>query len=117
MVFGFGLDIFDPVSTDATGCNVTPCLDSTFSFSLFDDQTLVGSASFTPTFSDTETSFFGIQSTLAFNTVQVRETTGTNDNEGFGNFVTTAAVPLPAPIILLLAALAGLAVAAHRKAT
>ncbi|MEL7462845.1 MAG: hypothetical protein AAFN79_02185 [Pseudomonadota bacterium] len=101
-VFGFGFDILEPVS--ASICNTIVCAASIFSVSLFSGSDQVGSAMFTPTRSDTEAAFFGIQSTFGFDAVQVREMLGTNDNEFFGNFVTTnvAPVPLPAPALLLL---------------
>ncbi|MEL7470356.1 MAG: hypothetical protein AAFN27_18020 [Pseudomonadota bacterium] len=105
-VFGFGFDVFEPVT--ASLCNTATCIASTFQVSLFNGSNLVGSTSFTPLPSDTETTFFGIISTAQFDLLAVRETTGTNDNESFGNFTSVSAVPLPAPFALLLAGVGAL---------
>lgn len=113
-VFGFGFDIFEP-NIVSGGCGVT-CVASTFQITLFNNATVIGSETFTPTPSSSVADFFGITSTTAFNGVTIRETVGTNDNEHFGNFTTVvAAVPLPAPFALLLASLAGLVFLKRRQ--
>jgi hypothetical protein len=85
--YAFGFDVTDPQSRALpNGCNVNSCIDSVFSFSIFDGNTLIGSFSFDPLFSDSVVSFVGVYSNVLFNRVEIRETSGTNDNEYFGNF-------------------------------
>lgn len=116
-VFGFGFDVLDPLQSTAAldGCNVSTCFDSTFSVALFSAGSLIDTVSFNP---DTDVlAFFGVLSTVGFDSVQVRETFGTDDNEFFGNFVTTAApVPLPPALAMFLGAVGVLGLVARRRA-
>jgi len=101
-IFAFGMDVHEPIASTATqnGCNVLTCIDSTFLVDLQSSGVSVGSVSFNP--ANDQLAFFGVVSDVAFDTIVVRETTGTNDNEFFGNFITrTTAVPEPSIAILL----------------
>lgn len=120
-IFAFGMDVYEPQASTATfnGCNVGTCVESTFEISLFSGATLVTTESFSP---DNEMlDFIGFTSNVGFDRIEVRESTGTNDNEFFGNFVsspTPAAVPLPAglPLLAIGVGLLG-AIGRFRKAT
>lgn len=108
-IFAFGLDIYEPTSTAGfNGCNVTPCVDSTFAIRFLAGTTLLDTISIAP--QDNALDFIGYRSATAFDRIEVRETSGSNDNEMFGNFVTSSAalapVPLPASGALLLAGVA-----------
>jgi hypothetical protein len=65
---------------------------------------------------DDALTFVGVWSTDAFDRIEIRETTGTLDNEFFGNFVTgdTALVPEPGTLLLVGIGLASLAVRRRR---
>ncbi|MGG7564628.1 hypothetical protein ACQ5SO_00510 [Rhodovulum sp. DZ06] len=118
LVGGFGMDIHEPTSTvTLDGCNVTPCVDSSFEISAFNGGTLVGSATISP--DDNALDFIGIAFAQSFNEIRVTETVGTQDNELFGNFTIAEAlivsdVPVPAAAPLLAAALAGLGLLRRR---
>jgi hypothetical protein len=109
--FSFGFDVNDPFSTSQyDGCNVNPCRDSEFSFSIFDGSTLLHSFNFDPLYSDSELTFVGIYSDNIFNRVEIREIVGSNDNEFFGNFlVGTTKVPEPSTLAIFALGMIGLA--------
>lgn len=117
-VFAFGMDVYEPASPDLfNGCNVTTCVDSTFELSFLNGASLLETITFSP--NDDVLDFIGYSSALAFNRIEVRETVGTNDNEMFGNFVTSTtqlnAVPLPAGLPLLAACVVGFGILGRRK--
>lgn len=118
-VFAFGMDVYEPIASTATfnGCNVGTCVESTFAISVWSGGVLLDSFDFSP---DNEVlDFIGYASATPFDMLEIRETTGTNDNEFFGNFVTSstalAAVPLPAGLPLLAAGLGALALLRRRQ--
>ncbi|MEL6792192.1 MAG: hypothetical protein AAFP78_01975, partial [Pseudomonadota bacterium] len=88
-VFGFGFDVHEPIASTGTrdGCNVSVCLESTFQVSLLLNGALLQVVQFSP--ANDVLAFFGVQTTDPFNQIQVREIVGGNDNEFFGNFVST----------------------------
>lgn len=81
----------------ADSCNAT-CVDSTFSITLFNGLVQVGTDSVN--IADDTLVFYGIQSSLPFDRVEIRETSGGIDNEFFGDFY-TAPVPEPGTWTLL----------------
>ncbi|MEX5729877.1 hypothetical protein Ga0609869_003230 [Rhodovulum iodosum] len=110
----FGFYAHEPsTSTGVTdGCNTT-CVPSLFSLTLYSGAATVGSVAFN--IPDDTLAFFGLSSTLAFDRVELRETTGTADNEFFGGFYTAPAqVPVPPAAPLLAMALGGLALLRRR---
>lgn len=115
--FGFGLEIYEAASdTSINGCGVAVCVESTFTFTFINGSTVVGTESFAP--ANDVVTFFGATFAGGFDRVKMRETSGSNDNERFGGFVSTAApapVPLPASALLLLAGVAGLGAMRRRR--
>lgn len=117
LVYGFGMNVHEPIASTGTsdGCNVSTCVQSTFIVQLFNGATLIDEVTFEP--ADDQLAFFGVTSDTYFNRLEIRETIGSNDNEIFGNFLTTASpVPLPAAAWLFGSALLGLVTVARRKA-
>lgn len=117
-VFAFGMDIYEPTSTARfNGCNVSQCQESTFEISFLDGMTTLDTISISP---DNNTlDFIGYSNGTGFDQIQVRETVGSNDNEMFGNFVTSSsplsAVPLPTGLPFLGAGLLGLFALVRRR--
>jgi len=87
-LFAIGFDVHEP-SDPSPGfpntCGGT-CTDSTFRVTLLNGSTIVAVHDFSPP-NDT-LAFIGIWTRDPFNRIEVRETTGTGDNEFFGNFTT-----------------------------
>jgi hypothetical protein len=111
-VHAIGWDFHEPSisGTDGTGfgtdrCNAA-CVDSTFAVTLLSLGLPVGSFSFNA--ADDVAAFAGVYSTLPFDRVEIRETTGGIDNEFYGQFY-TAVNAVPEPLNLALAG-TGLAV-------
>lgn len=118
-VHAFGVDVYEPQASTGifNGCNVNPCVESTFEFSFLASGNLLETITFSP---DNEIlDFIGYSNDTAFDRIEIRETVGTHDNEMFGNFVTSTTplspVPLPAGLPLLLAGLGGLALLRRRR--
>lgn len=120
--YSLGFDAYEPTSSTHhyNGCNVSPCVDSTFAFALYSGSTLLDQFSFN--LLDNALDFVGVHSDVMFNRVEIREIIGTNDNEFFGNFLigqaalstsgssnTSQPVSAPATMGLLLLGVAGLA--------
>ena len=83
-----GFDFVEPTHPDpdasGRGCEVPSCVDSTFTVTLKSGGGVVGTVQFNGA-NDVAT-FIGIRSDAPFDRVEIRETSGTNDNEFFGRF-------------------------------
>jgi hypothetical protein len=106
-VYAAGFDMVEPArSTLAVdGCNL-PCVDSTFTVTLRNGGAFVDLFTFNAP--DDVLAFVGVWSTSPFDRLEIRETTGTDDNEFWGRFytgTTPAVVPVPAAGWLLAAGL------------
>lgn len=114
-ILAFGMDVFEPTSTAKfNGCNVSACVESTFELSFLSGATLLETISFEP--ANDVLAFIGFSSATAFNRIEVREVTGSNDNEMFGNFATvTAAVPVPAALPLMAAGIGAFGLMGWRR--
>jgi hypothetical protein len=117
-IYAFGMDVYEPTSPSLfNGCNVTTCVESTFELSFLNGASLLETIIFSP--ANDILDFIGYSNASAFDRIEVRETVGTNDNEMFGNFVTSTtqlnAVPLPGGLPLLAAGLVGFGLMARRK--
>ncbi len=88
-VLSLGFDFVEP--TTGFGCNNTTCVDSTFSVTLKNGPTTVGSFQFNAP--DNVLAFVGVQSDTEFDRVEIREITGNNDDEYFGEFYTSIPPP------------------------
>jgi hypothetical protein len=109
-VFSAGFDFVEP-SLDGgvqNGCYAT-CVDSTFLVTLKNGASTVNAFSFNAP--DDVAAFVGVWSTAAFDGLEIRETTGTDDDEFYGHFYTgtrPAPAPEPSATFLLGAGLIGL---------
>jgi len=106
--FDFGFSIFQP--TDESLCGAV-CVEDTFTVTLFNGSSSVGSFTFNP--ADDVAEFHGYVSTVAFNRAAIRDLTGNIDNEFFGTFFTgespsvPGTVPEPASMVLAATGLGG----------
>lgn len=105
-VFALGFEFAEP-ATGGNGpgtCFVSTCIDSTFTVTL-----KIGAFQFNV--ADDTTGFVGVWSDAAFNSAEIRETTGGIDDEFYGQVYTsaTAPVPVPAAVWLFGSAFGGLA--------
>jgi len=83
-VIALGFDVIEP--TTGIGCVSTTCVDSTFSVTLKNGPTTVGSFQFNAP--DDVLAFVGVSSTLPFDRVEIRDITANIDDEYFGEFYT-----------------------------
>ncbi len=113
--FALGFDFHEPgfdrttVVTDT--CNIpgggNDCIDSTFTLTLYSSGSSIGSTTFNAT--DDVLAFVGIHTDMAFDRLDIVETTGGAENEYFGQFYAgTTAVPEPATLAILGLGLAGI---------
>ncbi|WP_338844437.1 PEP-CTERM sorting domain-containing protein [Massilia sp. W12] len=116
-VFSAGFDFVEPsTGGDTTGtCYVSVCSDSTFTVTLKNNGTTVSSFMFNAP--DDVAAFVGVWSDQPFNAIEIRDATGTIDNEFFGQFYSgqqpLSAIPEPESIALMLAGLGLLGL--HRR--
>jgi hypothetical protein len=105
-VYSLGFDFFEPVVNNPSPPVVTddcfaPCFDSTFTVTLFSGATALGS--FIYNAPDATLAFEGVWTDFAFDRVEIVDTTGTADDEYWGQFYTgtTPVVPEPGSVALL----------------
>ena len=124
-LFAFGFDFHEPSTTTPPGpqfpdtCNTATCVDSTFTVTLLFGAVPVDSFSFNRP--DDILAFVGVTSSIAFDRIEIRETTTpvpTIDNEFFGNFLISRVQVVPEPSVLGLLGLGllGLGLARRRLA-
>lgn len=110
-VYAAGFEFYQPTTPGVhlNGCNVPVCVDSQFQVELKLGSTSVGVFAWTP--GKDQVDFWGVASSQAFNRMEIRETVGTDDNEFYGQFYTSALAPVPEPgtSALMLLGAAGLA--------
>jgi hypothetical protein len=114
-LFSFGFDFHEPTTASPSfpdTCNA-PCFDSTFQITLLNGVTPVGSHTFN--MPNDQLTFVGVWSSDPFDRIEIRDTTGTIDNEFFGNFLTgNRALPEPTTVALLGVGLVALALRRRR---
>jgi hypothetical protein len=111
-VQAFGFDFVEPQFDPNVNASF---VDSTFTITLLQNSTVVGS--FTFNVPNDTAAFVGAISTVDVTAVQIRETTGGIENEFFGQFYTASLAPVPEPAgwALWLAGLAGGAAVLRRR--
>lgn len=97
--YSFGFDFVEPTTGSV---NAAVVIDSTFTVTLLNGATTVGSFTFNAP--DDKAAFVGVWADTLFNKVQIRETTGGIDNEFFGEFY-KGVTPVPEPGTMVAGAL------------
>ena len=115
-LYSFGFDFHEPSIPFGfpDRCDA-PCFDSTFQITLWNGLIPVGSQMFS--MPDDVLTFVGVWSSDLFDRIEIRDITGTIDDEFFGNFLTgTRPLPEPTTLTLLGVGLVGLALRRRRAA-
>ena len=120
-VYSAGFDFAEPTSLSASSPYANyaayPYADSVFTVTLKNNTTTVGAFTFNAP--DEVASFVGVWSDMAFNRMEIRETTGDIEDDYFGQFYTGGvAMPVPEPetYALMLVGLGLVGFAARRRA-
>lgn len=96
-VFALGFDFVEP---SATSCFFAVCTDSTFTVTLKSGGSILHAFNFNA--ADDVAAFVGVWSSASFDRVEIRDITGTLDDEFFGEFYTGfTPVPIPAALPLV----------------
>ncbi len=112
-LYSFGFDFHEPsVPFGFPDRCDAPCFDSTFQITLWNGLIPVGSQPFS--MPDDVLTFVGVWSSDPFDRIEVRDITGTIDDEFFGNFL-TGTRPLPEPTTLTLLGVGLVALALRRR--
>jgi hypothetical protein len=118
-VYSAGFDFAEPAGSTSSPWAIDVgglYMDSTFTVTLKNNTTTVGAFIFNAP--DEVASFVGVWSDVAFNRMEIRETTGDTEDEYFGQFYTGGvAMPVPEPetYALMLAGLGLVGFAARRR--
>ncbi|WP_405237776.1 PEP-CTERM sorting domain-containing protein [Lentisalinibacter orientalis] len=110
----FGFWFMEPIESTGRldGCNWSSCTDSIFEIGFYLDGSLMGSTTFNGANDDWR--FYGITPGYIFDEIRFAETTGSADNEFFGEMY-VAKVPEPGTLALLGIGLVGAGFARRRK--
>jgi hypothetical protein len=115
-VYSMGFEFVEPGSPTGlpNGCNTNPCVDSTFTVTLRNNGSFVHSFTFNAL--NDQAWFIGVWTDMAFDSMDINETTGGIDNEYFNRFYAgTQPVPEPASLLLFGTGAALLARARRRR--
>jgi hypothetical protein len=94
-VFAIGFDFVEALDTLCPECGSDP-VDSPFTVTLYDGALEVGSFTFNAP--NDKLAFIGVKSTLPFDSADIVDATGNDDDEYFGEFYAPLAQPVcPAP--------------------
>lgn len=117
LVFSLGFDFVEPnadIVGDTNRSGAGGVFDSTFEVTLRNSGVFVGSFTFNAP--DDTAAFVGVWGDTPFNQASIRDITGTEDDEYFGQFYTgTTSVPAPGTLGLIASGMIGLATALRRR--